>query len=239
MSLAFGVHTLSSALAATVTTGSLTTASTGSGLVLLVDWDSGGTFTSVSDSKGNTWVQVGTQQADSTNTVLTRRYYCANAVGGSSHTFTLTTSGASLCSIAVIEVTTTNGIGITLDQQIATQDGATPFASGSITTTVNNEILISLFTSQGSSGTYTPTAGNSFTLADAETNGSDFFPMVSGYRLVSSIGSYNASWTTTNAPSTSVVTTDSFYEVSAGRVTKNTRSSTLGTEIGMNWRGGD
>ena len=229
MGLGIGQTALASSNGTAVTTASVTTASSGSGIVLSIDYYSAGsTFVSVSDSKGNSWVQIGSEIVDTTSTVAMRRYYAANATGGTGHTFTLTVSGSTrISSIAVTEITTTAGSGVTLDQSAQTQDNTSPFASAGITTTVADEFLLSSWTSQGDSGTYTHTAGNSFTKLANETNGSDFFPIGTGYRIVSSTGTYNGSWTTTGGSSAAVVCTDSFYEVVGGGAKKRNLAALL------------
>ena len=229
MGLGLGQTALASGGGTTVTTASVTTASSGSGIVLSIDYYyAGSTFVSVSDSKGNTWVQIGSEIVSTYSSVAMRRYYAANATGGTGHTFTLTVSGGTLISsIAMTEITTTAGNGVTLDQSAQTQDDTTPYTSAGITTTVADEFLLSSWTAEGDGGTYTQTAGNSFTLLESETAGSDYFPLTTGYRIVSSTGTYNGSWTTTGGSSAAVVCTDSFYEVVGGGAKKRNLAALL------------
>lgn len=212
MGLLLGVHTLNSDdTAVSVTTAPITTQVSGSGLVLTIDFFTTQTFVSVSDSKGNAWVQIGTEVIAGA-TVAMRRYYCANAGGGSGHTFTATVTGIVPIGIAVTEILTTNGQGVLLDQQASAVDPTSPYDSPGITTTLASEFLLAPITSHGGGATYNNVPGNSFTLVDQETNGNRFFPMGVAYRLVSSISTYSATWTISPTPTNGLVCIQSFSE---------------------------
>lgn len=220
MALALGAHAIAAnGGGTTVTTAAQTTATSGSALYIAVDFQPSQSFTSVTDSKGNTWTQIGAEVADGSNIVATRRYRCANATGGTNHTFTLTCANSGVCGIAFVEMTTTNGNGVTFDQQAAQADTVTAFVSPNVTTTVADEMLLSMFTAQGGGGTYNHTAGNSFTLIDEITDGASHFPIATSYRVVTATGTYNASWTTSFIPDDTVVSIETFSEA-AGAATK-------------------
>lgn len=217
MSLAIGQSVkFSHNVQAVLTTADITTASSGSGLWMVVVYEPSMTFVSVQDSKSNTWVQIGSTVTDGSNVLATRRYKCVSATGGTNHNFTLTCNSAGVAHIAVVEITTTNGLGVTVDQQNAAADSSSPYTSPSVATTVADEFLISMMTCQGPGGTYTHTAGNSFTKFLEESDGSTYFPLAIGNRTVSATGSYSGSWTVTTTPADSVVSIDTFYETLSG-----------------------
>src|SRR3990167_9787313 len=100
MALSLGVTAVASNTSgATVTTPSRTTTS-GSTVVLMGTWGAQ-TFSSFTDSKGNTWTQIQTESGPSPTT---RMYYAANLIGGTSHTFTLTLGSSGTPSICMVEV---------------------------------------------------------------------------------------------------------------------------------------
>lgn len=217
MSLAIGQSVkFSHNIQSVLTTADITTASSGSGLWMVVIYEPSMTFVSVQDSKSNTWVQIGSTVTDGSNLLSTRRYKCVSATGGANHNFTLTCNSAGIAHIAVAEITTTNGLGVTVDQQDAASDTSSPYTSPSVTTTVADEFLISMMmTSQGPGGTYTHTAGNSFTKLLEESDGFTYFPFAVGHRTVTATGSYSGSWTVSLTPTESVVSIDTFYETSS------------------------
>jgi hypothetical protein len=75
----------------------------------------------------------------------------------------------------------------TVDQSTTNTSNVSPVSSGSLTTTVGAELM---FVSASCSSTWLTTASNSFTSLGAT---SDFAQ--AAYRIVSSTGTYNTSWT--------------------------------------------
>lgn len=213
MALTLGVNAIASGSGSTVTTGAITTQVSGSCLEVVVNLEKPTqTFTSVTDSKGNTWTIVGSALTDSGGVVEMRRYRCENAVGGSGHTFTLTCNVSGVCGIAAVEQRTTIGRGCALDQEGVINDTASAYDSGPETTTIADEFLFGGFTCQGGGGTYTHTFGNSFTLINEETNGTSFFPLATCYQLVTSIGTYNTTCTVTTNPIAALCSLDTYRE---------------------------
>lgn len=173
------------------------TSTTGSTFVVCIAGD--GAVTTPTDSKSNTYTAIAAQLDLSAN--HSRCYRALNATGGASHTFTGTVTGATVITMTAVEITTTGTISAGPADRGS--DATSPYVSPGITTTVATSMLIAFNTSEGSSGTYTPTHGNSFTGLDAETNGTDYFPSSSSNRLVTSTGTYSTSVTLTTAPSDS------------------------------------
>lgn len=209
-----GAHALASATSSTVTSAAITTQATGSGIEIVVDWSAANTFVSLLDSKLNDWIQIGSEITTSDTQCTMRRYYCANAIGGSGHTFTLTVSGGTLCSLAVTEMLTTNGNGVTLDQEGVVNDTASAFDSQSETTTQADEYLLGGFTFSGAGGTCVHTAGNSFTIIDAETDSNNFFPLMTMARIVTATGTYNTTTTVNLGVTAALCSLDTFRETS-------------------------
>lgn len=231
MALTTGVHAIASGTGASLATGAITTQATGSGIEVVLNFEAAFTFTSLVDSKGNTWTQVGSEITDSGTVLKMRRYRCANAIGGSGHTFTLTCSGSNLMGLAAVEILTTNGAGITLDQEGVVNDTASAYDSGSETTTINDEYLLGGFTCQGGGGTYTHTAGNSFTIIDEETDGTNFFPLMTMRRIVTATGTYNTTTTVTTTPIAALCSLDTFSEAAGGGGGGGTTITGLGRSL--------
>jgi hypothetical protein len=108
-------------------------------------------FSSLSDSKGNTYVLVGSER--DSNPVRGRLYYCENGTGGSGHYVTLTIASSEYKSILFVEVT--GGASGILDKNAGAGDATSPFSSGATaTTTQATELLLGF---SGDSSTVTPT----------------------------------------------------------------------------------
>lgn len=218
MSLAAGANTaVAVAKTHTATTSGITTQASGSGFWLAVGWHSGATPVTPTDNKGNTYVQCGSTLND--GTYYWARYFCANGVGGSGHTFTFTTTGtASLIQILVQEVTTTNGKGVILGQSAQQELNAAPFVSPSVTTTIANEILIGGFLGHMASGTASFTANSGFTLGATILDGNTDNSSAVEYKVVSATGSYNSDFSisgVTWGANNQDITIDTFSEVPA------------------------
>lgn len=188
--LSAGVHTsAASGSVNSITTPSVTTQASGSAFYVMIEYHSGLTVTGVTDNKGNTYTKIGSTWTETS--ANGERWYCANGVGGTGHTFTLTATGtAALMQLIVGEITTTNGNGVTLDQQTFQQTTGSPASSPTVTTTVPNEILMGAMQTHSGSGTASFAGANSFTMLEQITDGLNDNAGCIGYRLVSSTGSY-------------------------------------------------
>lgn len=134
--------------AAAQTTPAVTTTG-GSGSVFLIycyHYDSfeNDNFTSIADSKSNSYTQIGSTYYNGNN--ASRLYYCAGGTGGSSHTATVTYAnagfGTGIIFLELIGCATTNPI----DQYAIVFDNATPFSSGATSTTTQAaEMLVGFF----------------------------------------------------------------------------------------------
>lgn len=199
MSLTVGQHVSAAGSGTTLTTGAITTTNK-SGLVIGVTYNTA--FTSVSDNKGNTWVQIETEIDHSFGTGLSRCYFCASCVGGAGHTFSVTCGTSSGSAIYVQEILASQNTGVSKDQSGRAEDLATPFVSPSETTTVADEFLFAFGIGNSNSDPDTWTAGASFTKQENVTDGTSFRTGASGTRIVTATGTYNSSWTCSSSTQT-------------------------------------
>lgn len=121
---------------------------TGSKLIVLSvsKWTTGAI--SVSDSKGNTWVPLTERGSGSTPT--NRLYYCENPIVGSGHTFTVTGSSVYIA----LGILAFNGSDISpFDLENGnTSPSGNSLNPGSITPSIDNEVVITSIATDSSSG---------------------------------------------------------------------------------------
>lgn len=181
-----------------VTTAGQTTQSSGSILVIGAAWEGDSTPPTISDSKSNSYTLIGSAEQASSYPSYGAIWYCENATGGSSHTFTVNKTN-SYASIFVLEITG-GALSGSLDQEnAAASDTSSPVTSGTITTTSANQILIG-FTSLSCFAATTITANNSFT-KQLEITSTSSWQGALAYRIVSSTGTYEADFTVTSLTS--------------------------------------
>lgn len=199
MDIAIGVHTgVATGGATTLTTGSLTTTS-GSLVLVGASWDSTPTFTSITDSKSNSWSIVGSELNASSH--KSRVYVAHNITGGSSHTFTLTVSASAVATLFVCEFTGADTASA-VDQQGRRNDTSSPFTlAAGLTTTQANEALWSMVVGNSSSPTATHAESGlgSSTIQDEITNGSLYWTGAQATSIKSATGTFNPSWTENGA----------------------------------------
>lgn len=175
MAVSIGVHAASSANNPSTphTTASVTTTA-GSVLYVAVGYQAG-QFSSVTDSKSNTWVQVGSELLFDSNGIGVRVYKADGGSRGTSHTFSLNTSSPTFGVIFMGEVKSADTAG-SLDQNSFNEDTATPFASNSITPTIADNMLMGAMIVSSSGTTEADTWGGSFASGDKveeQTNAND------------------------------------------------------------------
>jgi hypothetical protein len=184
------------------TTG-VTTQASGSCFVVGMTFEASQTFSSLVDSKGNTYTQIGTELLWTGSFCKSRLYYCENGIGGATHTATVTTGGASAITVHFLEITGGATTGI-LDQSARREDTATPFTlAAALTTTQAAEMLVSFFADDSGNNpvTYAETGlgSSSVPAGSLQSNGSAGFPGAFAISIKSSTGSFNPSWTATGA----------------------------------------
>lgn len=127
------------------TTGSIDTSGANL-LVIALSWYHSGTEPTVSDSKSNTWSGL---LKSNTAFTASKIYYCQGGTVGSGHTFTASGTGSysSMCVLAF------SGAAVTpFDQQNgATATADVTLATGSITPTENDEVVIAALSHENNS----------------------------------------------------------------------------------------
>jgi hypothetical protein len=184
----------------TTAVATLSNTTTGRTLVALTLWDAATTFSSFVDSAGNTWTQAGTELDYSPG--KWRVYYCINATGAATHTFTFTIATSATLTLVVWELSDVDSfIGFT-----RTTDAATPFASGTVSipaSTVAGVLSIAGLTSSNSNDTVTWTNGSTSFIS--EVDGSNYWTFDIGFERNAAQGSgYTDEATCTAAFSTTV-----------------------------------
>ena len=175
-------HSISKTYGSNVTAGNL--------LVALCSSLAGGSSTgSVSDTLNGSWTVYGSWHAGASSLTSGGIFYFANTAGGSAPTVTLTVdSGDDYPEIVLYEF---SGVAATLltDGSLvsATGNSAAP-ASGTLTTTNANDLLVALATSSSATGVSAGTGGSWQYTTTTNGNGAE-------YNIVSSATGYNATFT--------------------------------------------
>lgn len=207
-----GVSAKGNGSGASATTNAVTTQASGSTFVVDVVFDAGTTVSSITDSKSNTYSQQGTTQTNSSLIMKSARYICVNGTGGSSHTWTVTCSGAgAVPSVFGTEIKggLTSGI---VDVHVQGNDENSPFSVASGTLAQANEYALSFFASYPSEP---PTAshavtGDGFVMIQETTDcGTSWVGAVGGVK-VSATTSVTPQWTETKTTAATSVFVTSF-----------------------------
>lgn len=181
------------------TTGSITT--TGADLIVIGINYQNLAVANISDSKGNTWTAVRTEQVSAFPSVVAActLYYCSNPTVGTGHTFTTT---CRFVNVFVLAVSGARTATTPLDQQNGAATGAASVATGSITTSVSNCLVFTVFgafnpgaaptITSGGTGFTTPT-GWSVPTATAEAG-------AAAYKIETTTATENVTWNSTGSP---------------------------------------
>ena len=210
MTIAIGasVYTTGSYSGTTLTSAAQTTQATGSTFVIgAYCYTASVTFT-MSDSKSNAYSLLGSQQNNTSDGISLAWYACVNGAGGSGHTFNIDCSVHTALFWYGIEIV---GGGLTsgiVDQTYGNTGFLGNPTPGPVTTTQANELILSLFTNNGTAITITP--GNSFgtLLSDADS--------ALMYRVVSSTGTYDPSVSFAPSGGRTQIITASFQAAAGG-----------------------
>jgi hypothetical protein len=184
--------------AASVTTSATNT--TGANLLVMVGGQSGGGALTASDSKGNTWNGL---TLKSTGGIDCKLFWSTPTSVGSSHTFTISASGAPLTAVGVSAFS-----GAKSSSPFDVENGATgssnSLATGSVTPNEDNEVLVAACMSYDTSAT--PTIDLSFTKA-SHTNGSSLLSPAIGYLIQTTAAAKNPTWSWNNVIYDAVIAT--------------------------------
>jgi hypothetical protein len=189
--LALGAHTTAHSAStsgnSTVTTTPITTVAGGA---LYAACAFGGAQTvTCTDSKGNTWhaaVQASTSRG--------KLFICEDPTSvGAGHTVTFGFAGNEPASIFFGQFTGT--APACLDQSGTSLDDSEPLTCSLAGATAQaDEVVISFIATGRDAPNYVE--GSGLTLIDEQTDGGNYWTGAIGYRIVSAIGTYSASWTT-------------------------------------------
>jgi hypothetical protein len=198
--MAYGViaHTVKQAGAdhTTVTTDPLNTTSADSLFVVVSDFTSGTPMASwLTDSAGNSFgLLSGTSQENTANTRI-RVYYAKDSQTGASHTFTYTAAGGLQVYPTILVLACSGGhlTAITDQENGLTTGGASSLATGSITPSEDNELVV---TGVSSLDGGTMTAPSGFTLADQGPymSGNGGIGGALAYKIQTTAAAVNPSW---------------------------------------------
>lgn len=166
------------------------------------------TFSTLADSKSNTYALIGSQQNFETVNGAARLHYKENAIGGASHTATFTQTGtAGPIAAFMAEFTGVATLGA-LDTNAQTNDVASPFTA-SVTPSAGRRILVALFAGNSGSNPATHAESSGFTILTNcnSTNGATTWTGCIAYRIVTADGSaaFTASFTETGGTDTAVI----------------------------------
>jgi hypothetical protein len=165
---------------------------TGSNLCLVVSYAYLGgnpTIATISDSKSNTWTNLTMRGGGLDADVLLS--YVSNPTVGASHTFTTTFTAPSFA--PVISAACFSGVATStpFDVENGATSSATSLQTGSITPSVNGELLISAISKCCTSQTWT--IDNSFSTINSDFSAGDGEAVT--YKVQSAAAAINPTWT--------------------------------------------
>jgi hypothetical protein len=226
MTIALGVHASAATTtpALVIVTPTRTSSASGSTYSVGVGWFTAagaGVAPTVTDSKGNTYTQVGsTLQSGGTPNFRFAIFESVNGTGGTLHTCTATfLANQDVISIWWNEITGGLTSGIRDQAPGGNDDTASPYTSLTTGTTAQaNELLIAYGGTLSASGTETITWGNSFTsTGDDRTNANAEVTGSAATRVVSATGAYQSSFTSAGAGTTeALVFIATYKDITAG-----------------------
>jgi hypothetical protein len=156
----------------------------------------GAWITDTSSGGSNSFGQLSGAAAVGTTNTRVRVYYCRGCVVGTGHTFTYAapaTSVATYPTIMVLACSGGNMVAITDQQNGATTTSAATLATGSVTPTEDNELVVTVVASLDSGVLTAPTG---YTLADRASYAAGI--AIGGalaYRIQTTATATNPSWT--------------------------------------------
>jgi hypothetical protein len=173
---------------AQVATGGSTSAidTTGCSLLVVMVAETTAPTTTLTDSKGNTWVELASVIRLIGNDC--RMFYCINPSNGAGHTFTL--SGGTNCTLAVLGFS--SQFTPVFDQETGNDAGASTIQPGAIAPTLPDSVLITM---EADSSPGTRSIDSGFIKVDDVGAGSSSSGMATAYKVVASIASENPTWT--------------------------------------------
>lgn len=153
--------------------------------------------TGLTDTYGNTWVEIDTVNRDSDTDTL-QHFYCKNMIGGVAHTVTATMANVENIGLLIAEFSggdTTAPLNV--HNNSATGTSNSPL-SNSVTTTTANELVITAFTDQILSATE-PTYGAGYTKLNFAGNANNSVRVYAQYKIQASGASVSGGVTTSGS----------------------------------------
>ena len=194
--------------------------------VVIVDYKVVGAST-LSDSKSNTWVQVGSTLIG-TSSSRVHRYRCAGGTVGSGHTVTLGVTGG----YPAVSFSAWSGTHATPDDQnngTAGTGSTTTQQPGSITPSVN-DCLVLTGVAVSDVG-YTMTIDGGFTILHQITNvNAQAFGVALAYLLQTTAAAANPTWTFSGASTDRTTDITSIKSAAAGVVAKAASLALMGVQ---------
>jgi hypothetical protein len=154
----------------------------------------------ITDSKGNTWHEL-IEASDGMGAGDTQWWYAWNPTVGSGHTVTIT-GQLSLATKSSVVIAAFSGARSAVDpfdvQNSATTNGGNgPVSPGSITPAEPNELVLSVCEWESSGGTVS--IGSGFTITDQIDVGASNYGTALAYKIQTSAGAENPSWSSSVA----------------------------------------
>jgi hypothetical protein len=180
-----------------LTTGSITTLSSGSTFVVSNNSE-GGRANTPTDSKSNGYTAT-RAEATSGSGGGCRLWYKENGTGGSSHTATVTYSGSSLPSITLTELTGVDPASFDSGSANGGNDNGSPYTITSGTLAQADSIVLCLLGSDTGSNPGTLAESTGFTIYASGLNGAVYWVSGMAYKVVSATTALTPSWTAVGA----------------------------------------
>lgn len=157
----------------------------GSVIVLFIDWTPAtGSITSITDTLGNTYNLVKLIQAQGQSAAI---YWARNSAAGA-NTVTVTFNAAqNFVDVSALEFSGFGAATAAVDKTNSNSAASGNGTTGTIATTIANELLVALEISTGTPGT----------VSAGWTEVGTFNSNDTGYQIVTATGTYSAAWTGT------------------------------------------
>ncbi len=209
MAIAFVTGTsvaASAAAGATATTAGVTT--TGGNLIVIAASNFASTVYVITDSKSNTYTAITNYAGGSSNVKL---FYCLNPTVGSSHTFSGVGAYIAISAIAFSGAKATSALDQTNGAGSASNSATQ--ATGSITPSEDNELLITADSNRGAAATQTCAGSVGYTTPSSGKiafSAGNNMGVAIGYIIQTTLFADNATWTTNPAGPDIAATISSF-----------------------------
>lgn len=197
MTIGIGDHASASNTTTTTLLISGRTTTPGSVIVLGFQWDQAIAFSTIADSKSNTWTQISSELDAGAGVYKARMYYAEGGSRGSSHDFTLTLGAGAVKSMWMAEIL--GQANPAFDQATRIHDAATPFNSGNVTTTALNELILGFGNGTGAGNPDNLTWANGEIALDPIVDGTTVWTGAFAYRIVSAINTYSEQFTASSS----------------------------------------